>query len=382
MKRGRSEARHLRHLPRADSRLRASLLETAEDPQAVSLNMQWQTCSRQEPRSDSEAELSTCSRLLSPSTDPCRHGTDRGLSLDVPPKRARLKCPRGEGADVATRWIRALNDHDLEAAVSCFDEGYRDEAPARRGEVVSGRDEVRRNFERLFADLSRLRAEVLSLAEQGNEVWLEWRIPAFTPRADRRRRLGGERSDPERRLRGLPALRRWTAGRNVRQRWVAPGGSVVALPAVQQRPGVPGPRRCPRENRGLRDGRRHESRRGRPLPSLDRAWRRSERRRYGSWCRRDPWCRDGTVRAATVEIRAAGVAHRTVGPLRRPDDDVVEAVCVDVARRRDGEAEQRAVLVGRVGDPPRHAIPPVRRAQPRPSATEADSFPQACWSPV
>jgi len=82
----------------------------------------------------------------------------------------------GEGADVAARWIRALNDHDIEAAVSCFDERYRDEAPARRGETVAGRAQVRRNFERLFAGLSGLEAEVLSLAEQGDEVWLEWRM--------------------------------------------------------------------------------------------------------------------------------------------------------------------------------------------------------------
>jgi limonene-1,2-epoxide hydrolase len=82
----------------------------------------------------------------------------------------------GSAKDLAVRWIDAITRHDLGAVVACFDPDYRDEAPARVGEVVAGSDQVRRNFERLFADLSGLRAEILSLAEQGDEVWLEWRM--------------------------------------------------------------------------------------------------------------------------------------------------------------------------------------------------------------
>jgi ketosteroid isomerase-like protein len=82
----------------------------------------------------------------------------------------------GDGTDVVARWIQALNDRDIDAAVSCFHERYRDEAPARRGEILSGRDEVRLNFERLFGALSDLRAEIRSVAEREDEVWLEWRM--------------------------------------------------------------------------------------------------------------------------------------------------------------------------------------------------------------
>lgn len=78
--------------------------------------------------------------------------------------------------EVAKRWTRALSEHDLEAAVACFDPEYRDHAPARRGEVVEGREQVRANFARLFADVPDLRVELLSAAEERDTVWMEWRM--------------------------------------------------------------------------------------------------------------------------------------------------------------------------------------------------------------
>jgi limonene-1,2-epoxide hydrolase len=82
---------------------------------------------------------------------------------------------------VARRWIRALSEHDLDAAVACFDPSYHDEAPARRGEAVEGRDQVRANFARLFADIPDLRAELLSAAQDRNTVWMEWRMWGTRP---------------------------------------------------------------------------------------------------------------------------------------------------------------------------------------------------------
>ncbi len=87
----------------------------------------------------------------------------------------------GIGRDLVTRWTEALSDHDLEAAVSCFHPDYRDEAPARTGEVVAGREQVRRNFARLLGDVPDLRAEILSLVEDGESVWLEWRMRGTRP---------------------------------------------------------------------------------------------------------------------------------------------------------------------------------------------------------
>lgn len=77
---------------------------------------------------------------------------------------------------VAERWTRALSEHDLEAAVSCFAPEYRDTAPARRGEGVVGREEVRANFTALLDSIPDLRAELLGAVSDGSTVWMEWRM--------------------------------------------------------------------------------------------------------------------------------------------------------------------------------------------------------------
>lgn len=77
---------------------------------------------------------------------------------------------------VAARWTQALTDHDLDAAVACFHPDYRDESPARPGEVVEGRKQVRGNFARLFNDVPDLRAEVLRTAGDDRTLWMEWRM--------------------------------------------------------------------------------------------------------------------------------------------------------------------------------------------------------------
>jgi ketosteroid isomerase-like protein len=82
----------------------------------------------------------------------------------------------GDPRAVAERWTRALSEHDVEAAVACFDPDYEDEAPARPGESVKGQENVRRNFETLFQDVPNLRAEILSAVVDGDSVWMEWRM--------------------------------------------------------------------------------------------------------------------------------------------------------------------------------------------------------------
>lgn len=58
----------------------------------------------------------------------------------------------GEPTSVAERWVAAMNKHDLDGAVDCFAADYHDQAPARRGESVTGEEEVRRNFLALFSN--------------------------------------------------------------------------------------------------------------------------------------------------------------------------------------------------------------------------------------
>ncbi|MBI4261407.1 MAG: nuclear transport factor 2 family protein [Actinobacteria bacterium] len=79
------------------------------------------------------------------------------------------------------RWTDAMTRHDREAAVACFHPDYEDVAPARLGEEVRGVDEVRRNFRRLLETFPDLRAEVLSTAGAGDELWMEWRMSGTRP---------------------------------------------------------------------------------------------------------------------------------------------------------------------------------------------------------
>lgn len=77
---------------------------------------------------------------------------------------------------VIERWVRAMNEHNLDMAVSCFDIDYRDEAPARRGESVHGQKMVRENFSKLFKGIPDLQAELLGAVVNGDTVWMEWRM--------------------------------------------------------------------------------------------------------------------------------------------------------------------------------------------------------------
>jgi limonene-1,2-epoxide hydrolase len=78
--------------------------------------------------------------------------------------------------EVAESFVAAISRHDPDAVARCFAEDYEDEAPARRGEVVRGRDEVHANFVRMFASMPDVKAAIVRLAERENEVWMEWRL--------------------------------------------------------------------------------------------------------------------------------------------------------------------------------------------------------------
>lgn len=74
------------------------------------------------------------------------------------------------------RWIAAINAHDAVAAASCFHPDHRQEAPARHGVLVHGRDEVRQNHAQVFAEIPDIRAELLGTAVEGDTVWVEFRL--------------------------------------------------------------------------------------------------------------------------------------------------------------------------------------------------------------
>lgn len=72
------------------------------------------------------------------------------------------------------RLCAATNAHNLEALVSCFATGYRNETPAHPERGFTGRDQVRSNWEQIFAAVPDVTAEVLRSAVDGQTAWTEW----------------------------------------------------------------------------------------------------------------------------------------------------------------------------------------------------------------
>ncbi len=68
----------------------------------------------------------------------------------------------------------ATNAHDLEAVVGCFATNYRNETPAHPERGFTGRDQVRRNWEQIFAAVPDVTAELLRMAVDRDTAWTEW----------------------------------------------------------------------------------------------------------------------------------------------------------------------------------------------------------------
>lgn len=80
----------------------------------------------------------------------------------------------GPGA-VVERLLQATNDHDVDALSSCFATDYRNETPAHPDRGFTGRAQVRRNWERIFAAVPDLSATVVWIADE-TTVWSEWEM--------------------------------------------------------------------------------------------------------------------------------------------------------------------------------------------------------------
>ena len=75
---------------------------------------------------------------------------------------------------VVTRLRDAMNEHDLEALVDVFDPDFVSETPAHPQRTFQGADQVRRNWEQIFAGVPDLRADLLDAVVEGDTVWSEW----------------------------------------------------------------------------------------------------------------------------------------------------------------------------------------------------------------
>ena len=76
---------------------------------------------------------------------------------------------------VLARLTAAMNRHDLEAFVACFEPGYESEQPSHPDRRFRGADQVRSNWAAIFAGVPDFRAEVVRSAAARETAWVEWR---------------------------------------------------------------------------------------------------------------------------------------------------------------------------------------------------------------
>jgi ketosteroid isomerase-like protein len=85
------------------------------------------------------------------------------------------------GAALLERLAAAASRHDLDALVGCFAADYRNETPAHPAQGFTGREQVRRNWEQIFAVMPDLTATVLRSCCDGEVVWSEWAMAGARP---------------------------------------------------------------------------------------------------------------------------------------------------------------------------------------------------------
>ncbi|HEX2850403.1 MAG TPA: nuclear transport factor 2 family protein [Acidimicrobiales bacterium] len=85
-----------------------------------------------------------------------------------------MSASDNDPAAFVERLCRATNAHDLDALVACFATDYRNETPVHPERGFTGREQVRKNWEQIFAVVSDVHAEVLRCAVDGDTAWSEW----------------------------------------------------------------------------------------------------------------------------------------------------------------------------------------------------------------
>ena len=79
------------------------------------------------------------------------------------------------GELVAQRIHSAMNAHDIDALVACFQEDYVSEQPAHPDRAFRGSDQVRANWSSIFEGTPDFRAELVRAHAAGDTEWSEWR---------------------------------------------------------------------------------------------------------------------------------------------------------------------------------------------------------------
>ena len=75
---------------------------------------------------------------------------------------------------LADKLRAAINAHDIEAFMACFDDEYDSAQPAHPGREFHGPVQVRRNWTTMFREVPDIRAELLAKTEDNGVEWAEW----------------------------------------------------------------------------------------------------------------------------------------------------------------------------------------------------------------
>jgi len=76
---------------------------------------------------------------------------------------------------VVERLNDAMNAHDIDAFVACFDEAYESEQPAHPDRAFTGRDHVHKNWSAIFDAVADFASELVRADAAGDVEWSEWR---------------------------------------------------------------------------------------------------------------------------------------------------------------------------------------------------------------
>lgn len=77
---------------------------------------------------------------------------------------------------VLERLLAAMNQHDLDAMVSCYAADYLNETPVHPNRGFRGNEQVRSNWTQIFAGVPDLRVDVPRYARDGDRLWTEWDV--------------------------------------------------------------------------------------------------------------------------------------------------------------------------------------------------------------
>ena len=85
-----------------------------------------------------------------------------------------VSTPFPNAAGFLDRLCLATNAHDLDGIAACFTADYRNETPVHPERGFVGREQVRRNWQQILANVPDVTTNVLASAVDGHVVWSEW----------------------------------------------------------------------------------------------------------------------------------------------------------------------------------------------------------------